>query len=170
MTTRLQFEDWVPFPGPRVFAFFSNPENLPRLMPPATDTRLERLQLISPLPSQSDWSASPHAAGVGSVIETSFRLFPFLSTRALWIARITEFEWNHYFADMQRKGPFKRWDHHHEFVAEARNGANGTLVCDLIEYEVGFGPLGALANALFIERQIRRTFAERQRALPKLLS
>lgn len=46
---------------------------------------------------------------------------------------------------------------------------NGTLVRDLIEYEVGFGPLGALANSLFIEQQMRQTFAERQKILPQLL-
>jgi hypothetical protein len=48
---QLQFDDWVPFPVPRVFAFFCNPENLPRIMPAAADTRLERLQLVPPPPS-----------------------------------------------------------------------------------------------------------------------
>jgi ligand-binding SRPBCC domain-containing protein len=169
MTTRLQFEDWVPFPLPRVFAFFSDPENLPRIMPPATQTRVGELHLVPPPPSQEP-VASSRAAGAGTVIVTSFRLFPFLPLRAQWIARITEFEWNHYFADVQQKGPFKRWHHRHEFRAETRNGVSGTAVRDVIEYEVGYGWLGALANALFIERQMRRTFAERQKVLPGLLS
>ena len=42
MMHRVQFEDWVPFPIERVFLFFANPENLPRLMPPVTDTRVHR--------------------------------------------------------------------------------------------------------------------------------
>jgi ligand-binding SRPBCC domain-containing protein len=169
MTARFQFEGWVPFPLPRVFAFFSDPENLPRTMPAATQTRLSELHLVPPPPSQQS-VASSHPAGVGTIIVTSFRLFPFLPLRAQWIARITEFEWNHHFADVQQKGPFKRWHHRHEFVEETRAGTNGTLVRDVIEYEVGSGPLGALVNTLFIERQMRRTFAERQKALPKLLS
>jgi len=138
-------------------------------MPAATETRIDRLHLVLPSPP-GDGSAALHAGGVGTVIETSFRLFPFLPLRAQWIARITEFEWNHYFADIQQKGPFQRWHHRHEFVEENRDGVNGTLVCDVIEYEVGFGPLGALANSLFIERQMRRTFAQRQQILPKLLA
>jgi ligand-binding SRPBCC domain-containing protein len=42
---------------------------------------------------------------------TSFRVFPVLPLRARWIARITEFEWNHYFADVREQGPFKNWRH-----------------------------------------------------------
>jgi ligand-binding SRPBCC domain-containing protein len=103
------------------------------------------------------------------VIVTSFRLFPILPLRAQWIARITEFEWNHYFADVQDKGPFKRWHHRHEFRAEAREGMAGTLVRDVIDYEVGFGFLGAIANALLVRRQMQTTFARRQQTLPALL-
>jgi ligand-binding SRPBCC domain-containing protein len=160
---QLQFEDWVPFPLAHVFAFFASPENLPRLMPPATETRIDRLDLVPPSPDSK-------AAGVGSTIVTSFRLFPFLPLRAQWIARITEFEWNHHFADVQAKGPFKRWNHRHEFQAEMRGEVNGTLVRDVIEYEVGLGSLGALFNTLFIRRQMRDVFTQRQKVLPDLLS
>jgi ligand-binding SRPBCC domain-containing protein len=152
---------------PHVFEFFSNPENLPRIMPAAADTRLDHLHLAPPRP---DALAHPRAAGIGSAIVTSFRLFPFLPLRAQWIARITEFEWNHCFADTQQKGPFKRWHHRHEFLADTRNGVTGTRVRDLIEYEVGFGLLGALADLLFVAPQMRRTFALRQQILPRLLS
>jgi ligand-binding SRPBCC domain-containing protein len=171
MPHRLQFADWVPFSVPQVFAFFSNPENLPRLMPPETQTRIERMQLVQPAPSPDRNTTSVrHAAGVGSIITTSFRPFRFLPLRREWIAAITDFEWNHHFADVQQKGPLQRWHHRHEFLEEARQDMNGTLVRDLIEYEVGFGPLGALANSLFIERQMRQTFAERQKILPQLLA
>jgi ligand-binding SRPBCC domain-containing protein len=169
MAHRLQFEDWVPFSLPSVFAFFSNPRNLPRIMPAATETRVDQLDLVSPLLAPGS-TPLPDAAGPGTVIVTSFRLFPILPLRAQWIARITEFEWNHYFADVQQKGPFKSWHHRHEFLAEARSGVRGTLVRDVIEYDVGFGPLGALANSFFIARQMRNTFALRQQILPQLLS
>jgi ligand-binding SRPBCC domain-containing protein len=168
MIHQLQFEDWVPFPVPRVFAFFSNPQNLPRIMPASTETRIDELHRVPPPPPPNS-VAYPYTAGVGTVIVTSFRLFPFLPLRAQWIARITEFEWNHYFADLQETGPFKRWHHRHEFLHETRDRISGTLVRDVIEYEVGFGPLGALANSFFIEGQMRRTFAQRQQILPQLL-
>jgi len=169
MSSHLLFEQWVPFPVDRVFAFFSNPENLPPIMPPATATKLIQLNRMPP-PTAPLGVVSEKAAGVGSTIVTSFRVFPFLPIRARWIARITEFEGNHYFADVQDKGPFKNWHHRHEFLADTRDGVAGTLVRDAIDYQVGFGFIGAIANALFIRRQMQATFAQRQQTLPKLLA
>ncbi len=170
MLHRLQFADWAPFPVSHVFKFFSNPENLPRLMPAATETRLDHLEFIAAPPPPAADAQSRKAAGVGSVLTTSFRIFPFLPLRAQWIARITEFEWNHHFADVQQKGPFKQWHHRHEFLTDTRDGVRGTLVSDVIDYEVGLGGLGAIADTLFIARQMKHTFAERQKILPQLLA
>jgi len=173
MPHHLQFAHWIPFPLPRVFAFFSNPENLPRIMPAASATKIVRLIRMPPPSPPADATqptAPEHAAGVGTVIVTSFRIVPFLPIRAQWIARITEFEWNHHFADVQEKGPFKSWRHRHEFAREIRDGIDGTLVGDLIDYDPGFGPAGSLANQLFIRPQTQSTFAARQKILPDLLS
>jgi len=164
MPSHLQFEQWVPFPLHRVFAFFSNPENLPRIMPKASATRLIELNRVPP-----PGSSSEKAAGIGSILVTSFRVIPFLPVRAQWIARITEFEWNHHFADVQEKGPFKSWHHRHEFISETHDGIEGTLVRDVIDYEVGFGFLGTIADAMFVRRQMEHTFQERQEKLPQLL-
>jgi ligand-binding SRPBCC domain-containing protein len=169
MSSHLEFEQWVPFPLERVFAFFSNPENLPRIMPAGSATRLIGLNRMAP-PTTPPGSTAEKAAGIGSTIVTSFRVFPFLPIRAQWIARITEFEWNHHFADVQDKGPFKTWHHRHEFAAEIRGNTEGVIVRDLIEYEVGFGALGKIAEAMFVRPQMSRTFQERQKALPDLLS
>jgi ligand-binding SRPBCC domain-containing protein len=168
MTFQATFEQWVPFPLERVFLFFADPGNLPHIMPPATDTRLDRLALVQPAPPGSSLPGTA-LAGVGSVIVTSFRPLPALPFRAPWIARITEFEWNHHFADVQDRGPFRRFHHRHEFSAEERDGVSGTIVRDCIEYEVGFGLLGAIAQKLFVGRQITRTFLHRQRVLEGLL-
>jgi ligand-binding SRPBCC domain-containing protein len=168
MSSRLEFEQWVPFPLANVFEFFSNPENLPRIMPAASATRIIGLNRIPP-PNDPKGASAEKAAGVGSRIVTSFRVIPFLPIRGQWIARITEFDWNYYFADVQEKGPFRRWHHRHEFVAEKRAGIAGTLVRDQIDYEVGFSFLGSVANALFVRRQMEHTFTERQQRLPLLL-
>jgi ligand-binding SRPBCC domain-containing protein len=170
MPHHLEFADWVPHPVPQVFSFFSNPQNLPRLMPPETHTRLDRLELTRPAAPSPGARSAPHAAGAGSILFTSFRPVSWLPLRQTWIARIVEFEWNHHFADVQQEGPFKSWHHRHEFLADSRQGVNGTLVRDVIDYEVGMGPLGKLANALFVANQIRSMFAARQKALPGLLS
>jgi len=150
-------------------SFFANPENLARIMPAASATKLVALHRV-PAPAAPAGCLIDKAAGVGTMIATSFRIFPLLPVRAQWIARITEFEWNHHFADVQDKGPFKSWHHLHEFLAETRGDVAGTLVRDVIDYEVGFGVVGAVANALFVRRQMERTFAQRQQTLPKLLA
>jgi len=168
MPGHLEFEQWVSFPLGRVFEFFSNPENLPLLMPAITATRLIALNRL-PAPSPPAGGSNGKAAGVGSTILTSFRVFPILPLRARWMARITEFEWNHHFSDVQEAGPFQRWHHRHEFSSERREGISGTLVRDVIDYEVGFGFVGAIADALLVRRQMHRTFRERQRRLPHLI-
>ena len=136
-------------------------------MPAASGTRIVRLDRVAP-PS-FEGVASDVAAGVDSVIVTLFRVFPPLPLRAQWIARITEFEWNHHFADVQDKGPFRSWHHRHEFAAETRAAIAGTLVRDIVEYEVGFGIFGQAANRLFVRGQMQQTFLARQRVLDSLL-
>jgi ligand-binding SRPBCC domain-containing protein len=167
MFHHLQFEQWVPYPLEHVFAFFSNPENLPRLMPASSAMRLDDLTRVPPPTSAP---GDNKAADTGSILVTSFRMLPFLPIRGRWIARIAEFEQNHHFADVQDKGPFKRWHHRHEFAAENRDGVDGTLVRDVIDYEIGFGWLGDTANALFVRRQMENTFRNRQETLSSLLA
>jgi ligand-binding SRPBCC domain-containing protein len=172
MIHRVEFEQWVPVATEKVFLFFANPNNLPRIMPPETGAELTALRLVPPPPVPGGQQAIPKEdslAGVGSEIVTSFRIFPFLPFRARWTALITKFEWNQYFADIQKKGPFKRFQHRHEFSRQARNSVTGTMVRDVIEYDAGFGVLGDVAQKLFIGASLQRTFAYRQKMLEKLL-
>jgi ligand-binding SRPBCC domain-containing protein len=165
-------EHWVPVPIDKVFLFFANPNNLPRIMPPETRTELADLRLVPPptVPIGQPVIANLNSlAGVGSEIVTSFRPLASLPFRARWIALITEFEWNHHFADIQKKGPFERFQHRHEFSVERRNGVSGTIVRDVIEYDPGFGVLGNLADKFFIAPRLKQTFEYRQTMLEKLL-
>ena len=169
MINHVQFEQWVPITIEKVFLFFANPNNLPRIMPPGSGTKLAALRLAHPPDPMAPVPNLDSLAGVGSEIVTSFRPVPFLPFRALWIALITEFEWNHHFADIQKKGPFKQFQHRHEFSVETRNGVSGTTVRDVIEYDPGFGLLGNLAQKLFIASSMKRMFEYRQSKLERLL-
>src|SRR3954466_5596712 len=135
-------------------------------MPPGTATKLIEVKLVAP--PDSAINQVDGLAGIGSEIITSFRLFSFLPFHARWTAHITEFEWNHYFADLQTKGPFKRFYHRHALTSEIRQRKEGTIVRDVIEYDVGYGFLGKLAEK-FIARQMQQTFKYRQKALKELL-
>jgi ligand-binding SRPBCC domain-containing protein len=165
----MQFEQWVPFPLEHVFLFFANPENLPRIMPPWMNVRLERLNIVPPPAAAQAAPENANFAGAGSELEASFCAISFLPFRLRSTAIITAFVESSYFEDIQGKGPFKSWHHRHEFAAEERDGVNGTILRDIVHYEVGYGWAGKLANALFIAPQMRRTFAHRQEALQKLL-
>ncbi len=171
MKSRFESEQWLTLPVEKVFAFFADPCNLPRIMPPAMEAKLLKLKLVSPAASSRNGGAADSSvrAGAGSEMVLSFRLLPLLPFRGRWVARITECEINHFFADLQVQGPFKSWHHRHEFVPRVRDGVPGTLIRDVVEYEVGIGPLGALADRLFVRRQLRRTFAWRQKAVRELL-
>jgi ligand-binding SRPBCC domain-containing protein len=161
----VEFEQWTSMPLERVFLFFADPRNLPRIMPPELSTKLVGVRLSLPPPNTT---AVEGLAGAGSEVITSVRLLPPLPFRAEWVSLITEFEWNHHFADIQKKGPFRRFHHRHEFTAEFRQGVQGTKICDVIEYEVGFGWLGELAQKLVIDRTFKQTFLYRQNALEML--
>jgi len=151
VSQKLRFEQWVPFPISRVFGFFSDPRNLPRIMPPQLGAELVRIERVAPpgSPPGSD------EAGVGTVITVSVKLLPPLPVRSQWVARIVEYERGRHFADVE---------------ARARDGRDGTVVRDVLEYEVGLGVIGELAERLFVGRQMTRTFAHRQRTLEALLA
>lgn len=155
----------------KAFAFFADPRNLPRIMPPAMGAKLLNLKLVSPEAGTrtGGLAGTSVVAGAGTEMTLSFLVLPGLPFRGRWVARITECEINHFFADLQLKGPFKAWHHRHEFLPRERDGRLGTLIRDVVEYEVGFGPAGAVADRLFVRRQLRRTFAWRQKAVQGLL-
>jgi ligand-binding SRPBCC domain-containing protein len=166
LSQRLRFEQWVPVPLARVFAFFSDPSNLPRIMPPQLGARLVRVERVPPPGSAPEGGE----AGVGTVIVVSVKLLPPFPVRTEWVARIVEYERGRHFADVQDRGPFRRWEHRHEFEARCQDGRDGTVVRDVLEYEVGLGLLGTVAERLLVGRQMTRTFEHRQRTLEALLA
>ena len=157
-----QAEQWAPYPIEQVFAFFSDPANLPRILPPSQQARIDRVRLVPP----TDGGVG---AGVGTEVEISLCPAPFLPIRANWVARIIAFSRNQFFEDEQLQGPFANWHHRHEFESRTQAGQAGTILRDIVEFEAGFGVFGKIAEALFIQRQLRGTFAHRQQALPTLL-
>jgi ligand-binding SRPBCC domain-containing protein len=85
------------------------------------------------------------------------------------MARITEFEWNSHFCDEQMQGPFKTFTHRHGIEAESRDGMEGTLVSDVVEFELPYGGMGRIGGAI-VRRQLARTFAYRQKHLSEIMA
>jgi len=176
MHHHFQSEQWLPYSVEHVFAFFSNPENLPRLMPKWQNARIEEASFAPPPPRPA--TANPMrfpgiVAGAGTRMTLSFRPFPLSPLRVPWEAEIDQFAWFDHFCDTQHRGPFAFWHHCHRISPETRdlNGTptRGTLVRDEVEYELPFGALGELANKLVMQRQFKSIFAFRHKRTADLL-
>ncbi|MFL6428916.1 MAG: SRPBCC family protein [Acidobacteriaceae bacterium] len=163
---RLSFttDQWVPFPVDRVFAFFADPLNLPRLMPAWQDARIDSLELQTP-----GRGASSHAAGRGSRILLSFRPVPLSPLRLRWLALIDDYLVDHHFCDLQVTGPFGYWRHCHLLGAEMHGDVDGTRVTDVVDYAWPGGPISSALDMLGGRLQIRGLFHYRQRKLLRLL-
>jgi len=73
-------------------------------------------------------------------------------------SRITDFDQPRHFADEQERGPFARFRHVHTFT---RLDDGNTLMTDESDFDAPFGPLGVIANALFLTRYMRRLLTAR---------
>jgi ligand-binding SRPBCC domain-containing protein len=163
---RLSFttDQWVPFSVDRVFAFFADPLNLPRLMPAWQDARIDSLELQTP--GRGDIS---YAAGRGSRILLSFRPVPLSPLRLRWLALIDDYLVDHHFCDLQVTGPFGYWRHCHLVAAETHGDLNGTRVTDVVDYAWPLESLNSAMDVLGGRLQIRQLFHHRQRKLLRLL-
>jgi ligand-binding SRPBCC domain-containing protein len=140
----LKREQLVRRPRPEVFAFFADAANLQRLTPPTL-----RFSIRTPLPI---------VMRPGATIDYRLSLFgaPFR-----WRTVIEVFEPESRFVDVQASGPYALWRHLHEFAEVP----GGTSIRDRVEYELPFGPLGTLAHALFVRRQLEHIFDYRRRII-----
>ncbi len=171
MHSHFHVEQWLPQPVELVFAFFANPENLPRLMPKWQAARIEEAS-FSPPPQRPE--GAPRypgiVAGDGTTLTLSFRPFPYSPIRISWDAKISHFIWNRQFCDTQVRGPFHFWHHCHK-VSAAPNpggGAPGTLLRDEIEFELPLDPASRIALPL-VCRQMDAMFRFRQQRAAELL-
>jgi ligand-binding SRPBCC domain-containing protein len=171
MSQHLHVEHWVPVPLPKVFAFFADPHNLPRIMPPSQGAKVLKLNLVPPrLPEGTRPKGVERMAGAGTEIYFKFRAIPYVPIHERWTAVITEFAFNEYFSDVQKQGPFKSWHHTHFFEAKEVDGREGTVVGDEVEYEIGFGAVGALLEKVIFQRMMAAIFEHRKQALDRVFA
>jgi ligand-binding SRPBCC domain-containing protein len=156
---KLRFEQWVPVPIERVFAFFTNPNNLPRIMPAWMHAQVDSSTL-----------RTHRIEGIGAEIVFSFRFVPGLPFRRHWTAKVVAFEPLRHFCDEQVRGPFASWSHCHSFTREDWDGRTGTRIVDEIKYSMPHGLLGRLIDRLLIRPQLKSNFDPRQEAILKLLT
>lgn len=91
----------------------------------------------------------------------SYKVSPVLGIKLPWVTEITHVSNKEFFVDEQRKGPYKMWHHEHRIIQTD----DGLIMTDLITYEPPFGFLGALANKLFIKKQLNDIFDYRKKII-----
>jgi len=79
--------------------------------------------------------------------------------------RMTAFEPPHHFRDSMVRGAFRRFDHDHYFVALDEHT---THMRDVFDFDAPLGPLGLLANRLFLTRYMRRFLEARNGVIQRI--
>jgi ligand-binding SRPBCC domain-containing protein len=145
----LEREQRIAAPPADVFPFFEDAYNLEAITPPFLGFRV----------------ATPRPIGMraGALIEYRLRLH---GMPVRWRTRIEAFDPPHMFSDVQISGPYRLWHHTHVFEPDGRGG---TVMRDRVRYAMPLGPLGALAHALFVRRDLQRIFDFRQQVVARRL-
>ena len=131
-----------------LWEFISVPQNLNKITPP--DMAFEII------------GEPPEKTYAGLLLEYRVKV-PLLGW-STWLTEIKYVEEGVSFMDEQRVGPYKLWLHTHKL--EDVDG--GTRMTDDIRYLVPFGPIGLLANFLFVGRTLRRIFDYRRVKMEEL--
>jgi len=148
MCAQLLREQFIPAAPERVWEFFATPRNLDELTPPDL-----RFRIVSEVPEKMY---------PGLLIE--YRISPLAGVWLRWLTEIRHLREGSYFVDEQRLGPYRLWYHEHHFAA----APGGVRMTDRVTYEIGWGPLGWLAERLWVRRQLERIFDYRARKVAAL--
>jgi ligand-binding SRPBCC domain-containing protein len=139
----------VEMPPEQAFDFYGDANNLEPLTPPWL-----HFEVTTPLPIRM---------AAGTLLDYRLRLH---GVPIRWRTRIESWDAPAGFVDTQVRGPYKLWEHTHSFEPI---GDSATLIRDHVRYAIPFGPLGALAHALFVRRDLERIFDFRQQAVAERL-
>lgn len=129
----------IPIPVSKAWLFFSSPENLAKITPP------EMNFLIT--------SGVPKKAYTGQIISYKVNVVKGISMN--WVTEITSVEFENYFVDEQRFGPYKMWHHEHFFE---KIDDNNCRIIDKVSYKLPFGLIGKWCHKLFIKKRLNAIF------------
>jgi ligand-binding SRPBCC domain-containing protein len=131
--------------------FFSSAKNLAVITPPELDfnilTQLDGMEIYE-----------------GMLIDYTVK--PLFGIRLRWQTEIYKVKRPVSFTDRQLKGPYKTWEHTHTFIQKE----NGILMKDEVKYQLPFGIIGQLTNALIVRKKIKNIFSFRKYTLHKIFN
>jgi ligand-binding SRPBCC domain-containing protein len=136
-------------PIEKVWDFFSSPKNLNELTPP--DLSFEILTDLDGITMYP-----------GLII--NYKIRPLLNIPLRWTTEITHCETHRYFVDEQRFGPYSFWHHQHHFKPKG----NAIEMTDIVHYGLPLGPLGTLANSIYVQKRLEDIFDYRNRKVSEI--
>jgi len=146
MVHRLYREQQINCDIDTAWKFFSAANNLSVITPPEMNfivrTKLENDEIFE-----------------GMIID--YTVSPMMNIPMKWQTEITQVDLRKSFTDFQKQGPYKLWNHFHEFV----ENENGVLIKDTVTYELPMGFLGELAHSLFVKKKLEGIFGFRHQVL-----
>ena len=142
MTYQLYREQQLNCSIETAWSFFSSPHNLSKITPKDMGFVVH-----------TNLGNQPIFVGM----EIDYTVSPIFKIPMKWKTKITEVDFQKSFTDFQEKGPYKIWNHHHEFITNKE----GVLMKDTVDYELPLGFVGQLAHRLFIRKKIEEIFKYR---------
>jgi uncharacterized protein len=150
MSEQFKFRSRMPASADAVFRFHAEADALERLTPPWENVRvITRTGGIEQLGSHTTLRVS-----VG----------PFSQD---WISEHTACEPGKMFRDVMVSGPFRCWEHTHEFQPES---ANSSWLEDRVDYELPLGWLGKLIGGAYTRQRLQRMFEWRHKVTSEMLN
>lgn len=138
----------LPITVDEAWAFFSSPNNLKTITPD---------YMGFDILSGGDRPMFP-----GQIIQ--YVVTPLLGIRVKWVTEITHVEYQKYFVDEQRYGPYALWHHKHFFRAIP----GGIEMEDVIDYKLPMGVLGQLVHPFIVRPKLEEIFDYRRNKLIEL--
>lgn len=131
--------------------FFSSPNNLAQITP--KDMGFTVLSKNENVPIYE-----------GMLID--YTVSPLFNIPLRWKTRIRHVDLYRSFTDFQEKGPYRLWNHLHEFEPHGE----GVLMKDTVDYELPLGILGDLVHKFIVKNKLTMIFDYRGQVLNKLFN
>ena len=138
--TVLNRYQWIDRPIDMVFNFFSTESNLEKITPPYLNFKI----------------LSKDTPKITTGTKINYRL-KIHGIPLIWKSKISIFEENKTFTDIQISGPYKKWVHQHDFI----NCKKGTLIKDKVVYKLPMGLVGQFIAGCFVNKDVKNIFTYR---------
>lgn len=131
--------------------FFSSPQNLSKITPKDMGFTVQSKNLDEEIYA-------------GMIID--YTVSPIFHIPLKWKTKITQVSKFKSFTDFQEKGPYKYWNHFHEFIPSK----TGVLMRDTVNYEMPLGFVGNIAHQVFVKSKLEAIFDYRYKILDKMFN